>query len=98
MDANRLPDDLMDVNKLPDGFRKPNDTAPLFAEHGTVATITCEDGYNLKGSENTTCDLGNWTNEAPTCVESKFVHIFNFHYTLSNECMQLSNLWSIWTS
>ncbi len=44
-----------------------NSTLP----NGTVATVTCNDGYSLEGTGIRVCIVGNWTSNASTCVESK---------------------------
>ena len=35
--------------------------------HQSVATFTCNDGYNLKGSGTRKCQAGVWTNSNPVC-------------------------------
>ena len=35
---------------------------------GTVATFTCEGGYELMGNSTIRCKLGGWSDDNPTCV------------------------------
>lgn len=36
-------------------------------KHGGVGLYQCKDGYDLKGSNITTCNYGNWSGETPRC-------------------------------
>ncbi len=45
-----------------------NNTRP----NGTVFMVTCDNGYRLEGPGAGVCNIGNWTNETPTCVQSRF--------------------------
>lgn len=54
----------------------PNGTITTLVPNGTLAMITCDDGYRLEGSSHRTCVIGNWTNEEPTCVESESVNSY----------------------
>ncbi len=38
--------------------------------YGTVATYTCNQGYNLSGDKNRTCNNSEWLGPMPTCKGS----------------------------
>ncbi len=48
-----------------------NSTRP----NGTLSNVTCDAGYRLKDLGVRICNIGNWSNEQPICVESKFINI-----------------------
>ena len=40
---------------------------------GDIATFTCDDGFELDGSESITCGCnGEWSDESPTCEEGEY--------------------------
>ena len=38
---------------------------------GKICNFTCDSGYQLTGSNNRTCENGNWTGSEATCTRSK---------------------------
>lgn len=38
---------------------------------GEICNFTCNSGYQLTGSNNRTCENGNWTGSEATCTRSK---------------------------
>ena len=68
-----------------DGLLLPNgevnyDPESINGEYpvGTIASFTCDSGYNLNGSTSRTCQpSGNWTQRTPDCEQSKnILHLY----------------------
>ena len=47
---------------------------------GSIATYTCDSGYELIGDDTRTCEDGVWTGQEPTCIGIIHIHIDIYNY------------------
>lgn len=65
--------DAFDCEDLLDPENGRVDTSGGTTE-GSVATYTCNEGYNLKGESSRTCTTSGWSGKEPSC-ESEYIVI-----------------------
>ena len=54
------------------GEVNPSQSDGVYPE-GLTVSFTCDEGYNLDGSESSTCAQGSWNPEPPVCTEGNLI-------------------------